>query len=404
MKILHVNFSDSGGGAAQAVLRLHNELLNKNIESYIFVREKLTNNKNIVGPIKKIDLIKINIKKKISRNLKFFFKTTNTNTHSLNLISSGIIDQINEFKPDYVNLHWIGNETISIKEISKIKSKIVWTLHDMWPFCGAEHYTNDNRYIEGYNSLNRPIYEKKFDINKYVWLQKKKYFNDIEKIICTSNWMLKKVSNSFLFKKKNIKKIPLSLDQSFWFPVDKSIARKILSISEKKLTICFGAENYFNNNRKGFDIFKDAINNFDSNVKLQVLLFGEDKKFFFKNKNIETHNIGIVKDELTMKIIFSASDFVIMPSRIEAFGQIVLESLFCGTPCVILKDTAMEDMIQHKSNGFICSGTKHNHLSEGITWCVNNLGNFNRKSISSEISKQYSSKVLIDDYLNFLSK
>lgn len=131
MKILHVNFSDSGGGAAQAVLRLHNELLNKNIESYIFVREKLTNNKNIVGPIKKIDLIKINIKKKISRNLKFFFKTTNTNTHSLNLISSGIIDQINEFKPDYVNLHWIGNETISIKEISKIKSKIVWTLHDM---------------------------------------------------------------------------------------------------------------------------------------------------------------------------------------------------------------------------------------------------------------------------------
>ena len=74
MKILHVNFSDSGGGAAQAVLRLHNELLNKNIESYIFVREKLTNNKNIVGPIKKIDLIKINIKKKISRNLKFFFQ------------------------------------------------------------------------------------------------------------------------------------------------------------------------------------------------------------------------------------------------------------------------------------------------------------------------------------------
>ena len=65
MKILHINFSDSGGGAAQAVLRLHNELLNKNIESYIFVREKLTNNKNIVGPIKKIDLITINIKKRL---------------------------------------------------------------------------------------------------------------------------------------------------------------------------------------------------------------------------------------------------------------------------------------------------------------------------------------------------
>ena len=179
MKILHINFSDSGGGAARAVLRLHNELLNKNVDSYILVREKLTNNKNIMGPIQKIDLITINIKKKLSRNLKFFFKTTNTNTHSLNLISSGIIGQINDFKPDYVNLHWLGNETISIKEISKIKSKIVWTLHDMWPFCGAEHYTNDNRYVEGYTRLNRPIYEKKLDINKYIWLQKKKYFNNI---------------------------------------------------------------------------------------------------------------------------------------------------------------------------------------------------------------------------------
>ena len=35
----------------------------------------------------------------------------------------------------------------------------------MWPFCGAEHYTNDNRYVEGYTRLNRPIYEKKLDIN-----------------------------------------------------------------------------------------------------------------------------------------------------------------------------------------------------------------------------------------------
>ena len=37
----------------------------------------------------------------------------------------------------------------SINQISKIKSKIVWTMHDMWPFCGAEHYTSDERYKRG---------------------------------------------------------------------------------------------------------------------------------------------------------------------------------------------------------------------------------------------------------------
>ena len=39
-----------------------------------------------------------------------------------------------------------------------------------------------------------------------------------------------------------------------------------------------------------------------------------------------------------------------MPSRIEAFGQIVLEALHCGTACIIFKDTAMVDLIDHKKS------------------------------------------------------
>ena len=32
----------------------------------------------------------------------------------------------------------------------KIETKVVWTCHDMWPFCGAEHYTFDKRFETGY--------------------------------------------------------------------------------------------------------------------------------------------------------------------------------------------------------------------------------------------------------------
>ena len=41
MRVLHINSSDIYGGAAKAVLSLHNSLMNENIQSYI-----LTNNKN----------------------------------------------------------------------------------------------------------------------------------------------------------------------------------------------------------------------------------------------------------------------------------------------------------------------------------------------------------------------
>ena len=46
---------------------------------------------------------------------------------------------------DLIHLHWIGNEMISIKEISHINKPIVWTMHDMWPFCGGEHFTSNLR-------------------------------------------------------------------------------------------------------------------------------------------------------------------------------------------------------------------------------------------------------------------
>ena len=35
---------------------------------------------------------------------------------------------------------------ISIKDISKIDIPLVWTFHDMWPFCGGEHFTENNRF------------------------------------------------------------------------------------------------------------------------------------------------------------------------------------------------------------------------------------------------------------------
>ena len=49
---------------------------------------------------------------------------------------------------------------LSISDIEKINKPIVWTLHDMWPFCGAEHLSQDFRWKTGYKSSNRPNLEK----------------------------------------------------------------------------------------------------------------------------------------------------------------------------------------------------------------------------------------------------
>ena len=110
--------------------------------------------------------------------------------HSPSILSSKWLKKINTSNADIVHLHWIQGEMISIKEISEIKKPIVWSFHDMWPFCGCEHYAYNLRYYEGYNSENRSKNEFWFfDINRWIWERKVKYFKKPLQIISPSNWM-----------------------------------------------------------------------------------------------------------------------------------------------------------------------------------------------------------------------
>ena len=173
MKIIHITYSNFIGGASIAANRIHNSLLKRNIQSLMWVNE----------PDSEQDILQQNLKnnkfyKKIRRYLTWplllTLKTKIPIHHSISILPSNWIEQINRSDADIINLHWVQREMISIKDISRINKPIVWTLHDMWAFCGAEHYTPDLRWREGYTPYNRPSYEFGFDINYWTWKRKKK--------------------------------------------------------------------------------------------------------------------------------------------------------------------------------------------------------------------------------------
>ena len=64
----------------------------------------------------------------------------------------------------------------SIKDIGRINKPVIWTLHDMWAFCGAEHTSWDNRWQDGYTKKNRLNTEGGFDLNRWTWNRKIKYW------------------------------------------------------------------------------------------------------------------------------------------------------------------------------------------------------------------------------------
>ena len=66
---------------------------------------------------------------------------------------------------------------------------------------------------------------------------------------------------------------------------------------------------------------------------------------FDKNKPITDFEL--------IKTAYSACDLLIMPSRLEALGQVALEAGSCSLPCVSFKNTGIEDIITHNEDGYL---------------------------------------------------
>lgn len=402
-KILHLNFSDDGG-AAIAVLRIHNVLKKNNYNSKILVAEKITNSSDIFCNQNSFNKFFWNLKKKISRNLKFISKSKNKNTHTLSFFNSNILSQIDKYDPDIINIHWIGNEFISLKQISKIQKPIIWTLHDMWLYSGAEHYTTDQRFIDGYNKKNRNKDESGFDINRWVWNRKKKYISKKIKIISTSDWQYQNSKRSFLLKNNDNYKIPLPIDLSMWKPSDKKDARNDLKWSNNKLYFLFGFSDYSRRHIKGLDIALDLFKKFNktNNGNCILNIFGDIEKKYLNEENVNV--LGIIKKPSELRRIYSASDLLINPSRLESFGQIALEALACGLPILINKNTGTNDLILCDEMGYVLENESESNFDALLEWFNKNCLTNNQELLHGKIKENFCDDVIAAKYKSLLDK
>ena len=370
MKILHINYSETIGGAAIGANRLHKALLKLNVNSEMLVVDKSTNEKNIHGPKTSLEELISKSKKIFSRFIKRkFIKTNNKETFSFNYFNSNILDKINLINPDVVHIHWIGNEMISISQLKKIKRPIIWTFWDMWPFCGAEHYTYDKRYSDGYTKYNRPNYEKGLDLNKLIWNYKKNNYNFQFTINAPSKWLYGEIKKSKLTKDKDIINIPPNLDTNIWYPHEKKFSREIYQLGKNDKILLFGSSTGANY-RKGFDFLIDLFEQKKFN-NTKLIVFGEKPKNLDKLK-IEHSYIGQVNDDRALSLLYSSADVLLMPSKLEVFGQVGLEAQACGTPCVVFENTGLVDFVKHKQTGWVSKYLNINNYAEGINWILEN--------------------------------
>ena len=410
LKISHLSNSDIIGGAGIAAYRIHKALLRNEINSRLFVNNYYSGDSTVIPPLNKISKISALLKPQIVNPLKRLLFTRNKALHSLSILPSNWPKKLNNSDADIVQLHWVQNEMISIRDVGNIKKPVVMNTHDMWPFCGAEHLSFNTRWEEGYSKNNRPSDESGYDLNKYIWNLKKKYWKKPFYIVSPSTWIAQCVKKSALMNSWPCKVIPNCIDTLEWKPLNKSFSRKLLNLPDNKPILAFGTFNSNNQYHKGFDLLKKSLFHLKTkNADFNLVIFGQKKPLNSINYGFPTYYLGRLQDGYSLKALYNASDILLVPSRVESFCNIACEAHSCGVPVVSFGVGGLKDIVQNKETGYLADPFDFRDFSEGILWVLSQINLDNKLNYLARkkavdtwdykvISKKY--EALYDEILN----
>jgi len=398
MRILQVNTKD-GGGAAIACLRLHDGLLKQGLESDVLVLHKQGNAYSRVheywkgmkaGAGRFVQKQKAHYQEEWN-NYKIKKRPQGYERYSLSNSSYSIQDHPLYQQADIINLHWVSGFLDYASFFKNNKKPIVWTMHDMAPFSGGYHY------LEGFPTSQYQDWIKAEEEKKIKALQGQ----DLH-IVGLSKWLFQLSLNSKAFGSFPHHLIPNGLDTTVFTQRDREYSKSLLNIP-KDLPVLLFVSAGLRNKRKGLHLLLEAINQLED-VPLLLLSVGDQTAFDFsaKKKHIQTRQLGMVRDQLTMSIVYSCADYFVIPSIEDNLPNTVVESLCCGTPVIGFPIGGIPDMVEPKKNGVIAEEVSVAALTESIKLSLNT--DFSRSAIQEAAAKKYSDQRQANDYVQLYQK
>ncbi|MFA6487534.1 MAG: glycosyltransferase [Sideroxydans sp.] len=374
MQVLTLNWSDIDGGAARASHRVASRLVEMGVPLRMRVMRKFGTDPWVTGAEGLLEQIWARVITRAERGVVRLSGVKDKDmTWSFNSLPNFMLPPNMYEAASVVHINWVGKGTLPLSSISRINKPLVWTLHDSWAFTGGCHIPYECRRFEnscGYcPQLRSPAVN---DASHRHWIKKAKYLTQTSShFVAPSNWMAGQARASALLGSVPISVIPNGLDTDVFHRSDKSLAREALKLPQEKQLILFGAMYADTDQNKGMSFLLDALNILQSKDasfadKYELVIFGLCNPISLKNLPIPVTMLGVISDDHKLAQIYSAADVTVVPSKMESFGQVALESLSCGTPVVAFATTGLTDIVKHLENGYLAEKFDTNDLANGI--------------------------------------
>lgn len=328
-KVLHINFSDYGGGAEELARSLSqlegNHLLVKKkhgTQSHVIEIPK-SKTKTFISILDKI-VWKLGFKK----SFRALFGIQDELHRTYNQLK-----KLGEYRDaEILHFHNIHGEYFDLRSIKKIarEKKIVWTSHDMWIMSGGEGFI-----IDGMTKRERlncyPLRGPILDTREYYKALKYFILSKNQKnlvVVAPSEYHMNRLQE--YLKGGNIKLIYSGID------IDLFNTQNVSKEGLPKVLI-FNSKSPYKNSK---EVIR-ALRRIKSNYELHVI--GAPLQMITDRQN----NHGIIKDRKKLARLFKQIDIAAFSSKEETFGLFPAELAACGAQ-VFLNQT-LEVFKEHQS-------------------------------------------------------
>lgn len=370
MKVAYVSNSDSRGGAARGAMRLVAGFREFGVECDFIVQKKHDPNSVAIQYDIPLSAAKRRFNEHLTKTVYPTLRRKGQGYQSFNLRYTGLDDFLNGRDYDIILLHWIGDDTLSIKELPKLKAPVVWRLADEWAVSGSQHYSKHGTGMVDVDTNGCKLMENP---NGFLWRRKARHWSSYPvHYVAGSRWLTSLVGEQKFCSDSTERVIPSALDTEKFQPkpvTDLRIGSWQYDPSIKY--ILYGAANATKDRRKGFDLLCDAIKKWNSInsgsdlSRFQLIVFG-NRDTPVLDLPIEVNYVGEVNNSDTLVELFNISTVTVVPSRIDNLPYVAMESLACGTPVVAFEVGGLGDLVDAEALGELVPAFDTSALSRAI--------------------------------------
>lgn len=373
-RVILVGWSSDGGGAAVATQKIYRALREGSTEhrtdyeiSLRTVRgSEVVDNGHRIGVARtgRINYFLQRYRWLFRRGPRHFLLRQPSFLHTTADIDTGLGREIIGLQPDLLHLFWLGNRTLSIREIGKIQKAgipIVWTMSDCWPVSGIYHYppideSGQNPAYLVEKSLWSRLSERFWNLR--ILRSKKRHWILPITLVVKSSWLRNQVRSSTLARRWPTVLIPNPIELVERNESEHRSKRRVSRAPVVSLGFGFLGTAKL---RKGTHVIESAlgpisqfVHDTRADASFDLILFGDamlpeetinDQSFRIRQK-------GRLSQEEMMDL-YAEVDVLLAPSLQDNSPNVVSEAVAAGIPVVAFRGAGLDEIVVDGVTGLL---------------------------------------------------